>query len=87
MGRSLREHNQVIAQIVSELDQDWEEAKDWVAAHDGQDGILERITDLFVMDSEEFREMASGHEIDCFQRLARIAFWEAFKRIHETTSK
>ena len=66
--------------VVAELDQDWAEACDWFLDSKWSKEQLERFVHLLACDTEELRREATEDELDCIQRLGRIAFYETWKR-------
>lgn len=69
--------------IQADLDQEWEEAREWFDDSDFTTENVFKFMGMLVLDSEEFRAKASAEMIDHVQRLARIAFLEVWKRSHE----
>jgi len=61
-------------EILAHIDQEAEEAVDWFQQSKWHNGHFQRFMDLMVMPAEAFSDEAEEDEIDCIQRLARLAF-------------
>lgn len=72
--------------VVAGLDQDWAEAVEWFFDCDWLDN-LESFTDLFTASVDDFKANATDEQIDCIQRLARIAFNETWKRAFDRVAE
>ena len=66
--------------VVAELDQDWAEAREWFKGSVWTRDTLERFCQLLACDTEELRRTATEDELDCIQRLGRLAFYETWKQ-------
>ena len=75
--------SELLSRMSGTLDQDWAEARDWFAACDWSMDRIDHFMELFVCSPRDLHKIASPQEIDCIQRLARVAFFEAFKRASE----
>lgn len=65
---------------LASVEQDWTEAREWFEGSDWTPANIDRIYQLFCMEETELRDTASDQELDCLQRLARVAFNEVALR-------
>lgn len=66
-------------EILAHIDQEAEEAVDWFQQSKWHNGHFQRFMDLMVMSPEAFLDEAEEDEIDCIQRLSRLAFIQTVK--------
>lgn len=78
-----QENKNIRPEFVACLDQDWQEACDWLKESNWSPLMLNRFTDLLACPTEELRSKATEDELDSIQRLGRIAFYETWKRVFD----
>ena len=82
----MTEPRNIRPRVVAGLDQDWAEACEWFMDCEWGSN-MDAFTELFKVSVDEFKEKATDEQIDCFQRLARLAFFETWKRAFDRVAE